>query len=224
MKAINSIRQYLPVVIFSLALMATSIEVSSQNRRNNNKSDKNSDRKEYRNNRQYQPSARNADRNSDREEYGNDRSYRQDQSTNRNDYRNRDGRSYERQNSGRNNGNYEYNQRYSRNSNYSRSNYYDHPRYGRVYQQFDHNPVVFRHPQGNYYYSGNNFYTYRRGIGYYVVEPPRDVYFRDLPFECERIHSHGQVYYRNGDLFFSYSPRGYVIVPSPFQVNFSLRF
>jgi len=216
MKTINSIRQYIPIVFFSLALMATSSEVSAQNQRNNNKSDKNINRKEYRNERsgrQDQPTARSENRNGDRKEYKNDRSYGQNQSLDRNESRNRDGNNYERQNSGRNNGNYE-----------SSQNYSNHPKYGRVYQRFDHNPIVFRHSRGNYYYSGNQFYSYRRGVGYYVVEPPRNEYFSNLPFECERVHAHGQVFYQNGDLFFSYSPRGYRIVPSPFEVNFSVRF
>ena len=182
-------------------MMAASVDGTAQNHRNNNKSDKKGDRKEYRNNH----SVRNDDRKSGNED------------------QHRDARSYERQHSGRNNGNYKYSEGYSK-RNYSHKNYSHHPKYGKVYQRFDHNPVVFRHSHGNYYYSGNNFYSYRKGVGYYVVEPPRQVYFRDLPFRCERVYAHGHEYYRNGDLFFSYSPRGYIIVPSPFQVNLSVRF
>jgi len=189
MKTFNSIRQYLPVIIFSLALMAASGEVSAQNHRNN-KSHKNNDHNEYRNDR----SVRNNDRKSE------------------NKWREKDGR------------NYEYSKGYSKKHNYSHNNYFTHPKYGRVYQRFDHNPIVFRHSHGNYYYSGNNFYSYRKGVGYCVVEPPRNVYFRDLPFRCERVYVHGQAFYRNGDLFFNYSPRGYVIVPSPFEVSFSVKF
>lgn len=202
MKTMNAMRQYFPVLILSFALMAVSVEGSAQNHRKDNKSDKKYDRKEYRTVR----SAKNDGRKSG------------------NDYRNRDGKDFEKQHSDRNNGNYVYNPRYSKKQNYSHKNYSHHPKYGKVYQRFDHNPLVFRHSHGNYYYSGNNFYSYRKGIGYYVVEPPRHAYFRDLPFRCERVYANGQVYFRNGDLFFSYSPRGYVIVPSPFQVNFSVRF
>lgn len=203
MKTINSIRQIFPVAFFSLALMAASVEVSAQNNRNNKKSDKYSDRKEY--------------RNSDRsvQKYDRKSGY---------DSRNRDGKDYARYHSGKKNGNFAYNDHNSKKKNYSHKNYINHPKYGKVYQRFDHNPLVFKHSRGNYYYSGNNFYSYRKGVGYYVVEPPRQVYFRDLPFRCERVYAHGQAYYRNGDLYFSYSPRGYVIVPSPFQVNFSVRF
>jgi hypothetical protein len=50
------------------------------------------------------------------------------------------------------------------------------------------------------------------------------VYFRDLPFSCNRVHVNNQLYFRHGDLYFSHSPRGYVIVPSPIEVNFSVRF
>ena len=202
MKTINSIRQYFPVVFFSLAMMIASVEVTAQNHRNNNKSDKNSDRREYRNN---------------------DRSEKEYDRKSGNDYGYRDGKNYERHNSGKKNGNYEYSEGYLK-KNYSHKNYSNHPKYGKVYQRFDHSPVIFKHSRGNYFYSGNNFYSYRSGIGYYVVEPPRQVYFRDLPFRCERVYSHGHEYYRNGDLYFSYSPRGYVIVPSPFQINLSVRF
>lgn len=196
MKTIHSLRQYLPVVFFTLALMAASGEVTAQKHQKNNKSDKNSEYKKYKN----------------------------DHSGKYENRESEDSENFEKHYSGKNKGNYAYSERYSKKQKYSHNNYSNHPKYGRVYQRFDHNPVVFRHSRGNYYYSGNNFYNYRRGIGYYVVEPPRQVYFSDLPFRCERVYTHGHEYYRNGDLYFNYSPRGYVIVPSPFQVNLSVRF
>lgn len=101
---------------------------------------------------------------------------------------------------------------------------YDHPKYGRVYNKFEHKPYILRHSHGNYYYSDNRFYTYRDGIGYCVTEPPRHVYFRELPFQCTRVYSHGRHYYRRGDLFFHLSARGYVIVPPPVEFNVSIRF
>jgi hypothetical protein len=101
--------------------------------------------------------------------------------------------------------------------------YYDHPRYGRVYQRFEHNPYVLKHSHGNYYYCDNRFYTYHDGIGYCMVEPPRHVYFRELPFRCTRVYSNGCEYYRNGDLFFRLS-RGYIMVPAPVEFNVSIRF
>jgi len=185
MKTINAMRQYFPVLILSFALIAVSVEGSAQNHRKDNKSDKKNDHKEYRTVR----SAKNDGRKS------------------RNDYQN-DRKDFQNRHSDRNKGDYVYNPRYSKKQNHSKSSYVNHPKYGRVYQRFDHSPVVFKHSRGNYYYS----------------EPPRHMYFKDLPFRCERVYANGHVYFRNGDLFFSYSPRGYVIVPSPFQVNFSVRF
>ena len=85
-------------------------------------------------------------------------------------------------------------------------------------------PVVFHHNRDDYYYYGNHFYTYRRGIGYCVVEPPREMYFSSLPVECERVYVNGHIFFRNGDLFFQLSPRGYAIVSSPIQNNVSARF
>ncbi|MGE5395795.1 MAG: hypothetical protein ACM3P1_13715 [Candidatus Saccharibacteria bacterium] len=102
--------------------------------------------------------------------------------------------------------------------------YYDHPRYGRVYERFEHKPYVLRCSHGDYYYTDNRFYTYHDGVGYCVAEPPRNVYFRELPFHCQRVYSDGCEYYRNGDLFFRLSTRGYIMVPAPVEFNVSIRF
>jgi len=104
------------------------------------------------------------------------------------------------------------------------ASYYEHPRYGRVYQRFDYRPMVFHHDRDDYYYYGDRFYTYRGGIGYCVVEPPRDVYFRTLPTECERVYVNGNVFFRHGDLFFQLSPRGYSIATAPVRLSISARF
>ncbi|MGE5448618.1 MAG: hypothetical protein ACM3PR_09650 [Bacteroidales bacterium] len=108
--------------------------------------------------------------------------------------------------------------------NHEGRNYYDHPKYGRVYQRFEHKPYVLRNSRCDYYYSDNRFYTYHDGIGYCVAEPPRNVYFRELPFHCTRVYSDGCEYYRSGDLFFRFSNRGYVMVPAPVEFNVSIRF
>lgn len=113
-----------------------------------------------------------------------------------------------------------YHKRYKNN----RSDYFEHPKYGRVYERFERNPVVFRHDHDNYYYYGNHFYTYRRGVGYCVVEEPRNVYFRTLPVECERVYVGGHLYFRNGNLFFQLSPRGYVMANIPVGIHISARF
>lgn len=183
--------------------MVASFDGSAQNNRNENKSDKNSNRKEYHNT---------------------DRSVQKYDKKSGNDYLNKEGKDYPRYHSGKKNGSYGHSDYNSKKNYYSHKNYSNHPKYGKVYQRFDHNPVVFRHSRGNYYYSGNNFYSFRKGVGYYVVEPPHQVYFRNLPFRSERVYAHGQTYYRHGDLYFNHSPRGYVIVPSPFHVNLSVRF
>lgn len=202
MKTIENFRKYFPVVTIALFLLASNIEAGAQNRNNHKKgNERTKDKKEYK------QSDRSGERTANKE-------WRDDRTESNRDYRNYENRDNR-------DGNH---QKYSKKNNYAQRNYFNHPKYGKVYQRFDHNPVVFRHSHGNYYYSGNNFYSYQRAVGYYVVEPPRQVYFRDLPFRCERVYSQGHEYYRNGDLFFSYSPRGYVIVPSPFQANLFVRF
>lgn len=107
---------------------------------------------------------------------------------------------------------------------HDRRDCYDHPKYGRVYHRFEHKPYVLRHSRGNYYYADNRFYTYRDGVGYCVTEAPRHIYFSELPFNCHRVYAHGHEYYRHGELYFRLSNRGYVIVPAPVEVNFSVRF
>ncbi len=102
--------------------------------------------------------------------------------------------------------------------------YYEHPKYGRVYHKFDRTPVVFHYSQGNYYYYDNRFYRYYDGIGYCIVDAPRNVVFHDLPVACNRVVVNGHVYWRNGDLYFATNPGGFVLVPSPVQISISARF
>ena len=194
MKSIDNLRQYLPVVIFSTLLIASTVEANAQNHRNEGKKGNGREWKEYR-------------------ETGHD-----DDRTAYNDRRDDRDRSYERKNWN----DREYRPKYTNRYKHSDSDYFEHPKYGRVYQRFDRTPVVFHHDRDDYYYYGNHFYNYRRGIGYCVVEPPR--YFRTLPIGCERVRADGRILFRNGDLYFQLSPRGYVIVPSPLELNFSLRF
>lgn len=200
MKTIDNLRKYFLVVTISILLLASTLEAGAQNSHNQGKKGNDRDRKEYR-----QP-----DRNNDRTA-NYDRRDRNDGNRDNRNYESRDNR----------NGNH---QKYSKNNNYAQPNYYNHSRYGRVYNRFDRNPIVFRHSRGDYYYSDNNFYRYNNGIGYCMVEPPRNVYFRDLPFDCERVNINGSIFFRNSDLFFQHSRRGYAIVPSPIQVHISARF
>lgn len=188
-------RQLLPVAIFSFALLSASLEVNAQPRWKEH-SNKHKHHKEYKDERAYH-SGHSGNR--DGWSKGNKKHYKD-----RDDYR--------------------YDRHYSHKHYDSRRDCYDHPKYGRVYHRFDHQPVVFRHSHGDYYYSGNQFYTYRDGIGYCMVDAPRRVYFRELPFNCTRVYANGHEYYRHGELYFSLSNRGYIIVPAPVEVNFSVRF
>lgn len=195
MKTIDHLRKYLPVVIFSTILIASTVEVNAQNYRKEGKKEKGNDRKEYR------------------------ESGRDDNRTANNYQRNDRDRNYEQKSWN----DREYRPKYSKKNKYQKSDYFEHPRYGRVYQRFDRNPVVFHHDRDNYYYYGDRFYSYRRGVGYCVVEPPRNVYFRQLPVNCERVYVNGNVLFRNGDLFFKLSNRGYALVNLP-GVSISARF
>ena len=199
MKTIDNLRKYLPVVIFSTILIASTVEVNAQNYRKEGKKENGRERKEYR------------------------ESGRDDDRTAYNDRRDDRGGNYERKNWNNRENDKKYRPRYDNRNKHYESDYFEHPRYGRVYQRFDRDPVVFHHDRDDYYYYGDRFYSYRRGVGYCVVEPPRNVYFRQLPVHCERVYVYGNVLFRNGDLFFKLSNRGYALVNLP-GVSISARF
>lgn len=196
MKTLNNFRQYFPVLMLAAA-MISSVEVNAQNYRKEGKKENGRERKEY----------RESGRDDDRTSY-NDRS---------------DDRNYEHKNWNSRENRKEYHPQYSNRYKHHKSNYFEHPKYGRVYERFDRNPVVFHHDRDDYYYYGDHFYSYRRGVGYCVVEPPRNVYFRQLPVACERVYVNGKVLFRNGDLLFQLSNRGYALVNLP-RISISARF
>ena len=202
MKTLDRIKGFFPAAILSLILLVAAIGANAGERRNEGRRSNN----HKQSGKEYRTSGRNERR------------------TAQNNSRVGGERNYQRQNWNSNNLRNENRPQYSMNYNRSNRNYYDHPRYGRVYQRFDHNPFVFNSDRGNYYYYGNHFYNYRQGIGYCMIEPPRNIFFRHLPFDCERIFLNGEAFFRFGDLFFQLSPRGYVIVPSPIGINISAGF
>ena len=157
--------------------------------------------------------------------------YRRNDNRDRDEYRETDSKWKGREDGDNDRGNWnKYASRYDRHPKYSKkfnpghSNYFEHPRYGRVYNRFDRNPIVFSHRMGDYYYYNDHFYRYNDGIGYCVVEPPRNVYFSYLPEDCRRVHINGHVFFRVGDLYFQTSSYGYAMVPSPLEVHISARF
>ena len=196
MKTLNYLRQFVPVLFVSCVLFASSTGVNAQNRWGDGNDD--DDRKEYRQSDRYEKKSDN--------HYKNKNEVKRDKYYESNKYR------------------HDYRPKYTQKHKYLKPNYFDHPKYGRVYNRFDHSPVVFKHHGGDYYYYGNNFYRYNKGIGYYVIEPPRSVYFSHLPVNCNRVRVNGNLFFRHGDIFFKHSPRGYVIVPSPVDVQLTVRF
>jgi hypothetical protein len=198
MKTLNNFRQYFPVLILATAMTVSTVEANAQNNRKEKK-ENGRERKEY------QESER-----------------RDDKTAYRNRSDDREG-NYERKDWNDRENNKVYRPKYNSRNKHYESDFYEHPRYGRVYQRFDRNPIVFHHDRDDYYYYGNHFYSYRKGIGYCVVEPPRHVYFRQLPVDCERVYVNGKALFRNGDLFFQLSPRGYALVNLP-GISISARF
>lgn len=194
MKTNNNFKQYFPVIFLSVMLITSSFPAGAQNRRNPDRG-KNQTKTEYR------KSSRNENKRATAERY--QKSSKRYDRNDRNYTRNETRRIVERQ---------------------DRSVYYTHPQYGRVYHRFDRNPVVLVHNHRNYYYFGNHFYTLRPGIGYCVVDFPRNIYFATLPFDCDYVYVNGLRYYRHGDLYFRLFRGGYMIVPSPFEITISARF
>ena len=199
MKTLDNFRQYLPVLMLATAMIASTVVASAEDHHKEGKRGNGRERNEY----------RESGRDDDRTAYNNRRD-------------DRDG-SYERKNWNNREDDREYRQKYNNRNKHYESEYFEHPRYGRVYQRFDHNPVVFHNDRDDYYYYGNHFYSYRRGVGYCVVDAPRNVYFRELPVDCERVQVNGNVLFRNGDLYFQLSPRGYALVNLP-GISISARF
>jgi hypothetical protein len=202
MKTIDYLRHYIPVVTISLVLIASAFVVRAEDRH----------KKESREN----------EHERNRNEYRSPGYHHEETARNEwNEHLNRDRNDEDYKYRGNHN---EYHPKYYSNHHHAQPDYFNHPKYGRVYQRFEHNPIVFETRGGNYYYSGNNFYRYHEGIGYCVVEPPSHIYFRRLPFECRRVYLNGEVFFSNGSLFFQYSPKGYVLVPSPLELRFTARF
>jgi len=199
MKTLDNFRQYLPVLMLATAMIASTVVASAEDHYKEGKRGNGRERKEYR------------------------ESDRRDNRTAYNDRRDDRGGSYERKNWNNREDDREYRPKYSNRNKHYESDYFEHPRYGRVYQRFDHNPVVFHHDRDDYYYYGDRFYSYRRGVGYCVVDAPRNIYFRELPVACERVQVNGNVLFRNGDLYFQLSRRGYALVNLP-GVSISARF
>jgi hypothetical protein len=196
MKTKDYLRQYFPVITIALVLIASTLEADADD---HNKEGKNGKERSH-GSQEYRKPTRH-----------NEQTVRNDEYRDERNYSNRDDRK-------------EYHPSYFKNNYRGHPDYYKHPKYGRVYSRFDHNPVIFRNHACDYYYYGDNFYRYRDGIGYCVVEPPRHEYFRHLPVECHKVYINGQVFFRNGDLFFELSPRGYVLVPSQLEIRFTARF
>jgi hypothetical protein len=199
MNTLNNFRQYFPVLMLATAMSVSTVEVSAQNNRKEGKKENGHERKEYQESERRDDLIVYKDRRDDREgNYG------------RKDWNDRENNKVYRP------------KYYNRNKHYE-SDYYQHPRYGRVYERFDRNPLVFHHDRDDYYYYGNHFYSYRKGVGYCVVDAPRNVYFRELPVDCERVQVNGNVLFRNGDLYFQLSRRGYALVNLP-GISISARF
>lgn len=93
--------------------------------------------------------------------------------------------------------------------------YYHHKHYGHVIRRFDYRPQVFVHNHHNYYSYNGNFFRYRRGVGYVLVDIPFGMSFEYLPGNYEQVYINGYAYYRVGNLFFEWANFGFRLVHYP---------
>lgn len=99
-----------------------------------------------------------------------------------------------------------------------------HPRYGRVVVAFGTTPLRFTNDYGRYYYSNGDYYRYHSGVGYILVDAPREMYFRDLPEGYHRVKVRDRVYYRCGDQYFSHGNKGFHLVAQPDGIHLGVSF
>ena len=89
---------------------------------------------------------------------------------------------------------------------------------------YNYHPVAFRHDHGQFYFHEDRFYRYHEHYGYIIVENPYEVVFTTMPYGYRRIIVDGVVYYKYGNLFFSYTPYGYQLIPRKHWIYLSARF
>lgn len=94
--------------------------------------------------------------------------------------------------------------------------YYHHPFYGHVIRRFDFRPLVFVHNYHKYYCYNGQFFRYRQGIGYVLVDLPFGFTFEMIPARYyERVYINGYLYLRVGNLFFESTPYGLSLTHFP---------
>ncbi len=93
--------------------------------------------------------------------------------------------------------------------------YYHHNYYGHVIRKFTYRPQIYIHNHVKYYCFDGNFFRYRKGIGYVLVDMPFGMAFDYLPNDYERVYINGYLYFRVGNLFFEHNNYGFQLVFYP---------
>lgn len=93
--------------------------------------------------------------------------------------------------------------------------YYHHNYYGHVISRFNYQPQVFVYNNNEYYNFDGNFFMYRPGIGYILVDIPLGMVFDYLPNSYEQVNINGYLYFRVGNLFFEHNGFGFELVHFP---------
>jgi hypothetical protein len=93
--------------------------------------------------------------------------------------------------------------------------YYHHNYYGHVIRKFVHRPQIYIQNHIRYYCYDGNFFRYRSGVGYVLVDIPFGMAFEYLPDDYERVSINGYLYFRVGNLFFEHTNYGFQLVHYP---------
>jgi len=93
--------------------------------------------------------------------------------------------------------------------------YYHHNYYGHVIRKFTYHPQIFIHNHIKYYSYDGNFFRYRSGVGYVLVDIPFGMAFDNLPNNYEQVYINGYLYFRIGNLFFEHTNYGFQLVHYP---------
>jgi hypothetical protein len=120
----------------------------------------------------------------------------------------------------------EYQHEYDRYSYHEKNNqhYYPKHNYNKRAPWGHHQPIVMNHGHGQVYFFDGHCYEYYPNRGYVMINIPVNYIFNEIPYECRKVWIAGNYFYKYEDIYFKPSIHGYVVIPNPWEINFTARF